>query len=48
MSAGLRHWPPFRPKRAAEPAAQGSTTASAANLFTAPEPTGESQTEQNC
>jgi hypothetical protein len=48
MSAGLRHWPPFRPKRPAEPAAQGSTAASAANLFTAPEPAGKSQTEQNC
>ena len=38
MSAGLRHWPPFRPKRAAKTAAQGSTAASAANRFTAPEP----------
>jgi hypothetical protein len=36
MSAGLRHWPPFRPKRAAETAAQGSTAASAANPFAAP------------
>jgi hypothetical protein len=35
MSAGLRHWPSFRPKRAAKPAAQGSTAASAANPFTA-------------
>jgi hypothetical protein len=35
MSAGLRHWPPFRPKRAAEIAPQGSTAASAANPFAA-------------
>jgi hypothetical protein len=38
MSAGLRHWPPFRPKRAAKTAAQGSTAASAANQFAAPGP----------
>ena len=31
MPAGVRHWPPFRPKRAAKTAAQGSTAASAAN-----------------
>jgi len=38
MLAGVRHWPPFRPKRAAKTAAQGSTAASAAHRFTAPEP----------
>ena len=37
MPAGLRHWPPFRPKRAVETAAQGSTAASAANPFAAVE-----------
>ena len=42
MPAGVRHWPPFRPKRAAKTAAQGSTAASAAHRFTAPEPRPES------
>jgi hypothetical protein len=35
MSADLRRWPSFRPKRAAKTAAQGSTAASAANPLTA-------------
>jgi hypothetical protein len=34
MAAGLRHWPPLRPRRAAKAAAQGSATASAASRFT--------------
>lgn len=49
MPAGLQHWPPFRPKRAAKNAAQGSTAASAANPSTAREAKAErSQTGQNC
>ena len=38
MLAGLRHWPPLHPKRAAKTAAQGFTAASAANPSAAREP----------
>jgi len=43
MPAGLRHWPPFRPERAAKTAVQGSTAASAANPSTA----GEAKPERD-
>jgi hypothetical protein len=48
MPAGLRHWPPFRPKRAAQTAAQGSTAASAANPLQAPESQVKAQNAQKC